>query len=184
MLTPPEMEQQQTCWLTIEFRMKLMPRVPLSTMRLRAPVCLDRWKRRSSACRCANTWLATSRMVPCTTCSSQRCSVELTALWRVFKGAWARWCPAAARWDLEYPLPEWCPGGERCLVSLHALLSRLSAPLASQGAPFAAAAGICVHCAAGSPAAAGHTLSHFHRPCPAPGVLCCTASLAAELHGC
>ena len=54
---------------TMDDRMKLMPRVPRSITRFSAPVWRSRWNFRSSACRCANTRLATSRMVPCVICA-------------------------------------------------------------------------------------------------------------------
>lgn len=54
---------------TMEDRMKVIPRVPLSMTRFSAPVSLARWKRRSRWCRCSNTSLATLRTVPCATCN-------------------------------------------------------------------------------------------------------------------
>ena len=56
---------------TMEVRMKLMPRVPRSMMRFRAPVCLDRWKPRSRSCRCLITRLATCLMAAVVICAAQ-----------------------------------------------------------------------------------------------------------------
>mmetsp|Transcript_7047 Transcript_7047/g.21142 ORF Transcript_7047/g.21142 Transcript_7047/m.21142 type:complete len:226 (-) Transcript_7047:443-1120(-) len=52
---------------TREEKTKLIPRVPRSTARLSAPVCLERWYAMSSWCRCSKTWPETRFRILCAT---------------------------------------------------------------------------------------------------------------------
>lgn len=54
-------------WKTIDCKRKLIPFVPRSIALVRPPVCLDRWKLRSSFSRWSKTVAATRRMAFCAT---------------------------------------------------------------------------------------------------------------------
>ena len=54
-------------WKTIDVNRKLMPLVPRSSALVRPPVCLDKWKLRSSLSKCSNTLQATLRIAFCAT---------------------------------------------------------------------------------------------------------------------
>jgi hypothetical protein len=72
-------------WKTMEVNRKLIPFVPRSMALVRPPVCLDRWKLRSSLSRWSYTLHATARIAFCETVAKMalRSSWKTVALIRV-----------------------------------------------------------------------------------------------------